>query len=133
MSIVGVILLSAGIAWAGPNMNPGKWEITTKTEMPGMPEQAITHTQCITDEDLVPVNKDSNNSCTVKNTRIRGNTVSWKITCGGQGGQVDGAGEITYNGDTMEGKMVMTMKAMNMTIKNTLSGNRIGPCDSASY
>jgi hypothetical protein len=133
MGIVGVILLFAGITWAGPNMNPGKWEITTKMEMPGMPGQSMTHTQCITEKDLVPVNKDPNNSCTVKNMSTRGNTVSWEITCGGQGGEMDGTGEITYAGDTMKGNMVMVMKAMNMTIKNTLSGKRIGPCNGASY
>nr|WP_319396473.1 DUF3617 domain-containing protein [uncultured Desulfobacter sp.] len=133
MDIVGVILLSAGITWAGPNMNPGTWEIITKMEMPGMPGQSVTHTQCITEQDLVPVNKDPNNSCTVKNISTRGNTVSWEITCGGQGGEMDGTGEITYAGDTMKGNMVMVMKAMNMTITNTLSGKRIGPCDGASY
>jgi len=132
ISIVGVILLSAGVTLAGPDMNPGKWEITTKTEMPGMPGQSITHTQCITNDDLVPVDGDENNNCTVKNMRTSGDTVSWEITCGGQGGQMDGTGEITYTGDTMKGKMEMTMKGMNMKIKNVFSGKRIGPCDGPS-
>lgn len=129
ISIVGVILLSAGITLAGPNMNPGKWEITTKTEMAGMPAQSITHTQCVTNEDLIPRSNDENNNCTVTNMKTIGNTVSWEITCGGQSGQINGTGEITYNGDTMKGKMEMTIKGMGMKIKNILSGKRIGPCE----
>lgn len=129
ISIVGVILLSAGITLAGPNMNPGKWEITTKTKMAEMPAQSITHTQCVTNEDLIPRSNDENNNCTVTNMKTIGNTVSWEITCGGQSGQINGTGEITYNGDTMKGKMEMTIKGMGMKIKNILSGKRIGPCE----
>ncbi len=132
MSIIGVMALSAGTAWAGPDMNPGKWEITTKTEMAGMPAQSLTHTQCITNDDLVPMSKDANNTCQVKNMKTSGNTVSWEITCEGQGGGMDGTGEITYDGDTMEGKMEMTIKGMDMKVKNTLSGKRIGTCDGQS-
>jgi hypothetical protein len=132
LSIVGVILLSAGITWAGPKMNPGKWEITTKTEMAGMPAQSITHTQCITSDDLVPMSDDANQNCQVKNMKTSGNTVTWEITCGGQGGQMDGTGEVTYNGDTMEGKMEMKIQGMDMKVKNTLSGKRIGQCDGQS-
>ena len=132
MSVVGIIALSAGAAWAGPQMNPGKWEITTKTEMAGMPAQSLTHTQCITNDDLVPMSGDANNNCKVKNMKTSGNTVSWEMTCEGQGGGMDGTGEVTYTGDTMEGKMEMTIRGMGMKVKNTLSGKRIGPCDGQS-
>ncbi len=132
MSVVGIIALSAGAAWAGPQMNPGKWEITTKTEMAGMPAQSLTHTQCITNDDLVPMSGDANNNCKVKNMKTSGNTVSWEMTCEGQGGGMDGTGEVTYTGDTMEGKMEMKIRGMDMKVKNTLSGKRIGPCDGQS-
>lgn len=132
MSVLGVIVLISVWAWAGPQMNPGKWEITTKTEMAGMPAQSITHTQCIKNDDLVPMSNDANQNCQVKNIKTSGDTVSWEITCGGQGGQMDGTGEVTYNGDTMEGKMEMTIKGMDTKVKNTLSGKRIGPCDGQS-
>lgn len=135
MGVVGVVVLITATAWGGPKMNPGKWEITTKTEMAGMPSQSITHTQCIANDDLVPMSDDANQECQVKNIKISGNTVFWEISCGGQGGQggqMDGTGEVTYNGDTMKGKMEMTIQGMNMKVTNILAGKRIGPCDGQS-
>jgi len=123
------IILSISLAWAGPQMNPGKWEITTKTEMAGMPTQSMTHTQCITNEDLVPMSEDANQECQVTDIKIKGNTVSWKIKCSGQGGQMDGTGQVTYLGDTMNGTMIMNIKSYGTQVKNTLSGRRIGKCD----
>ena len=100
--------------------------------MEGMSPQLLTHKQCITDNDLVPMSEDANQNCQVRDIETSGNTVSWKITCGGQGGQMDGTGEITYNGDTMEGKMEMTIKGANMKVTNYITGRRIGPCDGQS-
>jgi hypothetical protein len=132
--VVGItmpIALCAGLAWAEPQMNTGKWEITTKTEMAGMPTQTATHIQCITKEDLVPMSQDANQECQVTDIKTIGNTVLWKMACGGQGGsgRMEGTGKITYQGDTMQGIMEMTILDYNMEMKNTLSGRRIGTCD----
>ena len=132
ISIVIGIALSLGTAWAGPQMNPGKWEITTTTEMAGMPPQSITHTQCMTNEDSVPMSKDANQECQVTDVTTNGNTVSWKISCGGQGGGMTGNGSVTYNGDSMNGTMTMTMTSYGTNVKNTFSGRRIGPCDGSA-
>ena len=121
--------LLVGHAWAGPQMNPGKWEITTKTEMAGMPPQSITHTQCITNDDLVPMSEDAGKECQVSDIRIEGNTAHWRIVCGGKGGQMEGTGQVTYRGDTMVGTMQMEVSGANMQITNHLTGRRIGNCD----
>jgi len=129
ISLVASISLLIGYAWAGPQMNPGKWEITTKTEMAGMPPQSMTHTQCITNNDLVPMSEDASRECQVTDIQTKGNTVSWKMTCGGQGGRMEGTGQITYNGDSMQGTMQMTIAPYGTQVKNTISGRRIGDCD----
>jgi hypothetical protein len=67
-------------------MNPGKWEITTQTEMAGTPSQSLKHVQCITADDMVPVSQDANQECQVTDFVRSGNTMSWKIFGGGQGG-----------------------------------------------
>ncbi|MFO7686413.1 MAG: DUF3617 family protein [Desulfobacterales bacterium] len=118
----------AATVWAGPQMNPGNWEITTTTEMAGMPPQTLTHTQCITNEDLVPMSGDANQECQVTDVQMNGNTVSWKITCGGQGGGMSGTGQVTYEGDRMHGTMQMTIAGYGTQVKNTLSGRRVGDC-----
>lgn len=123
------IALLIGAAWAGPQVNPGKWEITTKTKMAGMPQQSMTHTQCVTKDDMVPMGEGANQNCQVKDIRINGNTVSWKITCSGQGGQMDGTGQVTYRGDTMDGTMRMVIKGVDMEVTNHITGRRIGACD----
>lgn len=123
--------LSFGAAFAGPNMNPGKWEITTETEMVGMPGMnvpPVTHTQCLKKGELVPQSKEASQECQVTDIEQDGNTVSWKIICSGQNGQMEGTGKITYRGDSMEGTMDMVIKGAGMRIKNKISGRRIGDC-----
>jgi hypothetical protein len=130
ITVLSFITLSIGMAWAGPKMNPGKWEITTQTEMAVMPSQSVKHVQCITADDMVPVSQDANQQCKVTDIVRSGNTMSWKISCGGQGGGMEGTGSVTYTGDTMKGVMNMTIKgAGNMQVKNVMSGRRIGDCD----
>ena len=125
------IIFSMGTAFASPKFKPGKWEITTETEMVGMPMKMPpqTHTQCLTGEEFVPQNKQPGNECQISDVKTDGNTVTWKITCSTQGGQMEGSGRITYSNDTFNGTMDMVMKASGMGIKNKISGRRVGDCD----
>ena len=126
------ILLMAGPAFAGPNINPGLWEFTTETQMQGggaMQVPAETHTQCITQDDLVPMSQNASQECQITNVVTSGDTIRWDIVCGGQGGQMDGSGEVTYHGDTMNGTMAMAISGTNMQITNTITGRRIGNCN----
>ena len=127
--IIMIMAFCAGSAWAGPRMNPGKWEITTGVEMAGMPPSSETHIQCITNEDMVPVSSEGHQQCQISDITQNGNTVSWKISCGSEEQRMDGTGQVVYSGDTMEGVMNFTFNAYGTTMKNTISGRRIGNCD----
>ena len=133
--VLGIVLMFTcfwGAAFAGPNLNPGKWEITTETEMVGMGGMSVppqTHIQCLTQETLVPQSKEASNECRVTDIHEKGDTVYWKIVCSGQGGQMEGTGQVTYSGDRMSGKMDMVITGAGMQIKNKIKGRRIGPCD----
>ena len=129
LSVVTYIFLLVGFVPAGAQMNPGKWKITTTTEMAGMPSQSATHTQCITSDDLIPMSQDASQECQISDIKKQGNTVSWKIACGGGSGKMNGTGVATYNGDTMNGTMNMTIVSHGTKVKNKISGRRIGPCD----
>ena len=132
--VTGIVLfltLMCGTAIADPNMNPGQWQITTQTEMEGMSGMNIppvTYSQCIRKEDMVPQNKDESQECQVTDIQEHGDTVSWKITCSGQNGKMQGTGTVTYKGDTMTGVMDMVIEEAGMRIKNKMSGKRIGDC-----
>ena len=120
---------------AGPNINPGLWEFTTETQMQGAANMQIpseTHTQCITPDDLVPMSQNASQECQISNVVTSGDTITWDIVCGGQGGQMEGTGEVTYHGDTMEGSMTMTISGANMQLTNTITGRRTGPCSGSS-
>ena len=130
--IVFALALSLIAQVQGPDIKPGKWEFTTQTEMVGMPNMGIppvTFTQCVTMENLVPQSDAASQECELKDVVAAGNTVSWKIVCSGQGGQMEGTGRVTYTGDTMEGTMDFVIADAGMQVKNTIKGRRLGECD----
>lgn len=129
------ILLSSA-AWAGPSMmQPGLWEITTKMEMPGMPvampPTKITH--CYTSQDVENTDKTipKDQSCKLDSHNVSGNKVTWTVSCKEKSGDMKGSGEMTYQGNSYDGMMKMTVQskgeqAMNMTYR--YSGKRLGDC-----
>ena len=128
-------LLAAGAVFAAPPaMRPGLWEISTSTEMSGMP-QAIPSTKsqhCYKAEDVkdlrktVPANKPN---CKMSDWKESGKTVSWQMSCGGEM-PTTMSGRVTYGQDRFSGVNQMTMnhggQVMNMTQK--YDGRRLGDC-----
>lgn len=125
---------ASSVLAAPPNMQPGLWEITMKSEMPGMPMQmpAQTIRHCYKKEEIKE-SKDAlpgDKSCKVDDFKESGNTVRWKSTCKMDGGTMVGTGEVTYAGNTYSGSMTMVGdsggRKMNMTQK--YSAKRLGDC-----
>jgi len=126
----------------GPDIKPGKWEITTTATMPMTPEAKITtQTECITLEDasdpLAAIIEKS--TCKVLNKKQNGNTLEFEVECdGGMGMKMNGKGQFTANGTTASGKMEMTMNmpqnvpqmgGQSMKMTQEWKGRRIGDCD----
>ena len=116
-----------------PNMREGLWEITTKTEISGMPNTmpAITHTQCLTKQNMIPQNSRKDQHCKISNVKVKGNTVSWKMVCKNQSGTTKGSGKITYKGTSFKGIMTLIMKYPGqgkMNMRSSMTGRRIGNC-----
>jgi phage tail tube protein FII len=115
------------------DMEEGLWEITTEVKMEGMPFQMppVTHTQCITQEDLVPDTSQAEQTeqkCEVTNLKVKGNTVTYDLTCAGDDHKMTSHSSITYEKDRMQGSMTATMEPNNMTMGYTMTGRRIGDC-----
>lgn len=117
-------------AWAdsGPAMNEGQWEMTIETEMKGMPMKMppTIFTQCITKQDPVPQSQQPGQQCAAKDVVTDGNTVTWTIECDTPGGKSTGKGKVTYDKDSMQGSMTMSVQGMEMTTR--FKGRRLGPC-----
>jgi hypothetical protein len=132
--IVSVILLataSFSLAGSKPNVKPGKWEVTTRMEMPGMQMNMppMTHTQCITETDYVPQTGQPGEECEVTRTRVSGDTVTWTMHCHGKGGEMNGTGKVTYQGDSFKGEISMSVVQTGMSMTIHTNGVRIGACD----
>lgn len=127
-------LVTPNATAAPPNMQPGMWEITTKTEMPGMPMQTppMTMRQCYKNEnmkeakDALPADKN----CKLDDFKQNGNTVRWKVSCKMEGAPMVGVGEITYAGQSYAGTMTMkgNVEGMDVNMTNKYSAKRIGDC-----
>jgi len=120
-----LFVFSAGLVFAAPNMEDGLWEITMTVDMPGVPQRSFTNTSCLTKEKAVPQTTES--SCTMKDVKTQGNTVTWTVVCK----EATSTGRVTYTGTTMEGAVETTVKSggQTMTMKSTMKGKRIGPCN----
>ena len=132
VSIVFVLSLG-GLAFAGPNMEEGMWEITMKTEMPGMPMEMppMKFSQCLTKKDMVPHKKEKNEDCKMVSTKVEGNTVTWVAQCRMKEGTMDSTGKITYRGGGFDGVINVLMNTKDtgkMEVTQRMTGRRTGDC-----
>ncbi|MCX5806547.1 MAG: DUF3617 family protein [Proteobacteria bacterium] len=132
VALLTLVWVTAGSA----EIKEGLWEITTKTEIKGMPGQmpATTTKQCITKNDVVPKpeKQEKSQECKIKDQKVSGDTVTYAMECKDRSGTiVEISGKTTYKGNTFDGTTNTTMKSkeegtMQMTSK--MSGKYIGLC-----
>lgn len=136
--VLAAAVLSGGAHAAAPNMKDGLWEITVKTDMPGMPAgmkpQVVQ--QCITKKDLedprktAPSGGDPKDSrCQMTDYKMQGNTATWNMACKGEDAMT-GSGSVTYGGTSYSGTNKMTMKrgGKDQTVTMQYAGKHIGDC-----
>lgn len=143
MKIRSFILLVAICALALPSFaahpqKPGKWEMTSEVELPGMSMKMppMTHTVCITKEDLEkpesmvpkPTQRGGGerSDCKISDLKVDGSTVNWTVNCAGER-PATGTGKITYAPDSYTGNMDMKMGEREVKVK--YSGKYLGECD----
>lgn len=125
--------LFAGSAFGEMNMHEGMWEMTVKTDMPGMRFEMppMKFNQCMTRKDAVPQRRERNEDCKITSTKIEGNTVHWVVQCHTKDGTIDSNGRITYSGNSFDGvikAIVNNGKSGKMEMTQHMSGRRIGDC-----
>ena len=110
------------------NMQEGLWEMRFKPSMAGMTMPAISSQQCISKNDLVPQqNNTDDDECGPLDIQFNDSTVSWTVDCG----QNLGSGKVTYHGNTLTGEMRVssTVEGMSMEMTSTIEGKRMGDCE----
>lgn len=126
------LLLAAGAVWA-LDFQPGKWQVTSKVEMPGMPAPMppVTVNQCMTEQEPVPTRSARGQACEILEMNTEGDTVRWKMKCSEAGGESEASGRITYHGDSFEGSILTKVggPGTDMVVTTRVSGKRLGACD----
>lgn len=129
----GLIVASCSSSSKGPNMTPGKWEISTRIEMKNMPFPIppMSFTQCLTQDDLIPQDSKGpgEQPCKITASTTKGDTVSWTVVCDTPQGQSTSSGAITYRGENFEGEIIVEAGAGMEKMIQKMTGKRIGPCE----
>ncbi|MFO7569152.1 MAG: DUF3617 family protein [Smithellaceae bacterium] len=126
-----IFFVMTSAAWA--QLKDGLWEMTSRTEIKGMPQQmpSTTFRQCLTKSDPVPQSQDKSFDCKTTSRKISGDTVTYVVECRGKDGVMVTKGKNTYTGLSMEGSSETSFKMqgqpeMQMTTK--MKGTYIGAC-----
>lgn len=129
--VVVVSLACASSAWA--EIKDGLWEITTKSEIVGMPLKMPPSTvrHCFVKNDPVPKTTDKSMECKTTNQKVSGDTVTYAVECTGKDSVVITSGTMTYKGNTYDGTSTIRIKSKGQKetqMNNKMSGKYIGPC-----
>ena len=131
-ALITLTLSAAACLHAQDRMRTGLWEVTTANE--GKPASA-PHSSCFTPAMVELANMPAktmreatekaatqNGSCTVKDFKIDGNTMSMTKVCGPKSSVITS----TYTGDTFETVDKSTTNGVTEVVRMT--GRRIGDC-----
>lgn len=134
---VSLALLCATLATASHAESGEWWEITSKTEMPGMPFNmpSTTTRVCVTKGSADdPRQTMQDKECKITDVKKSGNKTTWKMRCVRNGEVMNGNGEFTSLADGYQGVTRMSGKSGGQAIDMTSNfrGKRVGPaCDTA--
>jgi Na+-translocating ferredoxin:NAD+ oxidoreductase RnfG subunit len=132
VALLSLVWVAAGYA----EVKEGLWEITTKSEIKGMPAQMPVSTtkQCITKNNIIPKpeKQEKGQECKVKDQKMSGDSVTYAIECKDASGTiVQVSGKTTYKGNVFDGTTNTTIKSKDqgtMEMTSKMSGKYAGPC-----
>jgi len=130
-----IVISLVWITSASAEMKEGLWQITTKSEMKGMPMQmpATTMKQCMTKKDITPKpeKQPKGQECVTKDQKLSGDTVTYTMECKNADSTTVQSGKMTYKGDSFDGATDTTIQTKgqpDMKMTSTMSGKYLGPC-----
>lgn len=123
-----LLLLFVSAAWA--DIDPGNWEITATTEVPGMQDAAsFKQTRCLTPEDARDPGRlfasAPGMGCRFVNRQDNGSVFTFEIACD-LPQPVRGSGAVRYGRDSLDGEL--ELKIEDFATRSRISGRRLGDC-----
>ncbi len=112
------------------------WEVTSKTDMKGMPVSvpATTMRICVpkgkaSDPQRSMAGEHPDSKCKITDVKTSGNKTSWKMRCEPPN-DMNGTGEMTFSGNTYHQvvKTVSNMQGHKMEMTQVVDGKRVGSC-----
>ncbi len=113
-------------------VKPGQWRVETTSSNPFAGSQTFSSTQCIREEQFDPAQEMAKSAeCRMLSQDVRGNTMSWAMSCQMEQMVMRAEGKFESQGDSAQGQMIMTtdMGGQPFSLEMTWSGQRVGPCD----
>ena len=115
-----------------------RWEVTTRTDMPGMPVAMgeSTVTICLSkgaEKDPTLLLKQTG-ECEVTDLKSSGARTTWKMRCDRNGDVMAGSGEVIHKSDSYQGRTKLSGRADGKAVSMNAQylGKRIGtPCDTS--
>ena len=114
------------------SLEPGLWEFSSTTVMPGKGKSATTNTRrCIRKEEAADPQKwwgSQGSDCKVTPGRKGGGSYSWEISC--PKSSIQGEGVAKFGRGTMESTQTIMRERQGKSAETTMkmTGKRIGPC-----
>ena len=89
----------------------------------------VTSTQCLTKQNPVPNHLKEHSACR-ETHEMKGDTVTFHMTCDQNDSQMESTGSATYSGDNMRGAVKSHMVRPNGIMDSTvnITGKYSGPC-----
>ena len=122
---------------AGPDFKEGEWDISYRMEMVGapfpMPPMTVRKTMCLNQKNYVPDTSQPGQDCKVRDTQVKGDSVTWSTVCKTEQGTIESRGQVTYQGDRYQGIMDATMVSkgnpgQSLRYRYHMEGKRLGNC-----
>jgi hypothetical protein len=120
-------------------MKPGVWEVTTVSKSAGSTgTRTVTARACLTAEDtgnlqrIVPQQREFGMKCETRDAKAQGPDATWRVTCTGKDGSLNGTGKMTFAADAYAGHAELERKspgAKAVKVEQTVTGKWIdGNC-----
>lgn len=131
--VLGGLMLLGPVHAAEMKIKTGEWEFSSQTSMPGQGgAREHVNKQCLKEATITPetLMKDMKQDCQLLDSNSSGSSMSWKVSCSSQGGEMIGEGNVTGSGETLKGgmKMAMTFNGQTMNMAVSWDGKYVGPC-----